>query len=98
MSIDRRGFLGGTAAATLLGVTGARSATAATSPGHHRRVRLGLNYTPSRSWWYTWSDWNTASINADLADIRALGMDHIRIMGIWPELQPNQTFIRGEML
>jgi len=100
MSIDRRGFLGGTAAATLLGVTGTTGAPGSATPSlsRHRRVRLGLNYTPSRSWWYTWSDWNTASINADLADIRALGMDHIRIMGIWPELQPNQTFIRGEML
>ncbi|HEY0804534.1 MAG TPA: twin-arginine translocation signal domain-containing protein [Pseudonocardiaceae bacterium] len=92
MPIDRRKFLGGTAAATVFGATGLPSVN------RQRRVRLGLNYTPSRSWWYTWSDWDTASIDADLADIRALGMDHIRIMGLWPELQPNQAFVRGEMV
>ncbi|HTJ68943.1 MAG TPA: hypothetical protein VL551_15520 [Actinospica sp.] len=72
----------------------------ALADAHHRgrRVRLGLNYTPSRSWWYTWTDWDTASIDADLADIQALGMDHIRIMAMWPELQPNTTHVNGEMV
>jgi hypothetical protein len=97
VAIGRRGFLGGSAAAALLGM--ASTAEAATSPaGRHRRVRLGLNYTPSKHWWYSWTDWDTSSISADLADIRALGMDHIRIMALWPELQPNRTYVRGEMV
>jgi hypothetical protein len=93
MSIGRRTFLGGTAAAAVLGTAGTANARQV-----NRRVRLGLNYTPSKNWWYTWSDWDTASIGADLADIRALGMDHIRIMGLWPELQPNRTYVRAEMV
>src|SRR5919197_612460 len=93
----RRSFLGGAAAATL-GVTGTANAESAASqsrdlPNRSRRVRFGLNYTPSRSWWYCWSDWDARSIRADLADIAALGMDHIRIMALWPELQPNATFV-----
>jgi hypothetical protein len=97
--IDRRTLLGGAAAAGLLGMASGTTAAAAPMPaGRHRRVRLGLNYTPSRHWWYSWSDWNTSSIRADLADIRALGMDHIRIMALWPELQPNRGYVRGEMV
>jgi hypothetical protein len=94
----RRQFLG---AATLLGATAALPATAAADArpdGRSRRVRFGLNYTPSKNWWYCWSDWDADSIRADLADIRALGMDHIRIMALWPELQPNAAFVRGEMV
>ena len=103
--IGRRRFLGGAAAAAVLGPTGAATAHAAPAPAApaalarpNRRVRLGLNYTPSKNWWYTWSDWDTQSIRADLADIAALGMDHIRIMAMWPDLQPNTTYVRGEQL
>lgn len=105
--IDRRKFLGSAAAAavatagvTAAGAGPASASTAAAPSAHHpdRRVRLGLNYTPSRSWWYTWSDWDASSIEADLADIQNLGMDHIRIMGLWPELQPNTTHVNGEMV
>jgi hypothetical protein len=109
--LTRRGFLGGSAAAGLLGMTSGATASAATgtpaaapdastagSGGADRRVRFGLNYTPSKNWWYCWSDWDPASIRADLADISRLGMDHIRIMALWPELQPNATFIRPAVL
>jgi hypothetical protein len=107
--IERRTLLGSAAAAAVVTAAGAGPAnastgtsagTAAPAPDHRRgrRVRLGLNYTPSRSWWYSWSDWDAASIKADLADIEALGMDHIRIMGIWPELQPNAAHVNGEMV
>src|SRR5262249_17921945 len=94
---DRRSFLGGTAAAALIGMTGA--ATAQAEPAkQQRKVRFGLNYTPSKSWWYCWSNWDANSIRADLADIKALGMDHIRIMAMWPDLQPNATFVRAEQV
>ena len=103
LGIDRRTFLGSAAAAAAVSTAAAGPASAATtapSPARHRdrRVRLGLNYTPSRSWWYSWTDWDTASIDADLADIEALGMDHIRVMGIWPQLQPNATHVNDEMV
>ncbi|HEV2372971.1 MAG TPA: cellulase family glycosylhydrolase [Streptosporangiaceae bacterium] len=106
-SLGRRGFLGSVAAASVLGVSepshatpvGARaplskSAAASGPRAPQRAVRFGLNYTPSKNWWYSWTDWDAASINQDLADIASIGMDHIRIMMLWPELQPNSTYIR----
>ncbi|GAA1841544.1 hypothetical protein [Actinomadura bangladeshensis] len=57
-----------------------------------------MNYVPSKNWWFSWSDWDRRSIAADLDDIASLGMDHIRIMLIWSELQPNATYVRGELL
>ena len=108
---SRRTFLGGAAAGLLAaGIAGgsAGAAQAATSPGpagtapaqgryRNRRVRFGLNYTPSKNWWYSWADWDTSSIQRDLANISSIGMDHIRIMLIWPDLQPNAAYVRAEM-
>ncbi len=55
------------------------------------RHRFGLNYTPTRSWWYCWNDFNADSIAADLDAIAKIGADHIRIMLIWPYFQPNPS-------
>ncbi|TDD61015.1 hypothetical protein E1293_45280 [Actinomadura darangshiensis] len=102
-SIDRRKFFGVTAgaaaASALLNSTAARADAAVPTGRHrHRRVRFGVNYVPSENWWFSWSDWDRRSIAADLDDIASLGMDHIRIMLIWSELQPNATYVRGELL
>lgn len=56
-------------------------------------VRIGLNYTPSRQWYYCWNDWDLDSIREDLHAIAALGADHIRVQLIWPYFQPNPTFV-----
>jgi endo-1,4-beta-mannosidase len=56
-------------------------------------VRFGVNYVPSRNWWYSWVDWDAASISDDLQAIAALGMDHIRIHCLWPIFQPNPNRI-----
>src|SRR5579862_7915580 len=47
------------------------------------RHRFGVNYTPSRNWWFCWNDWNADSIKRDLDAIAALGADHMRLMLIW---------------
>jgi hypothetical protein len=109
--LARRTFLGAAGAAAAGAVLGpAAAAGAAPLPrsgtelgvGHHRRhnrrVRFGVNYVPSKNWWFSWGDWDRHSIAADLHDIASLGMDHIRIMLIWPELQPNTTYVRAEYL
>ena len=46
--------------------------------------RFGVNYTPSRNWWFCWNDWDAASIERDLDAIAGLGADHLRIMLVWP--------------
>jgi hypothetical protein len=53
------------------------------------RHRFGINYTPSRNWWYCWNDWDADPIKSDLDAIAALGADHLRIFIIWPYFQPN---------
>lgn len=56
-------------------------------------VRFGVNYIPSRGWWYSWLDWHPTAIADDLHAIAALGMDHIRIHCLWPLFQPNPGHI-----
>ncbi|MGA3264473.1 MAG: cellulase family glycosylhydrolase [Terracidiphilus sp.] len=57
------------------------------------RHRFGVNYTPSRNWWFCWNDWNIDPIKRDLDAIAALGADHLRILLIWPYFQPNLTWV-----
>ena len=91
MQMRRSQFVGGLAAAF--------AASRAPSPGaqrHGRRVRFGANYVPSRKWWYVWNDWDAGGIRADLRDIAALGMDHIRIQLLWPAFQPNTRAVSAQ--
>jgi Cellulase (glycosyl hydrolase family 5) len=105
-SVKRRTFLGAVGAGAAVAGLGTASAEARPvgrpqrpGRGHrHRRVRFGVNYVPTKNWWFSWADWDRHSIAADLDDIAALGMDHIRIMLIWSELQPNATYVREEQL
>ena len=57
------------------------------------RHRFGVNYVPSRNWYYSYNDWDVDSICYDLDAVAALGADHIRLMVIWPWFQPNPTFL-----
>ncbi|MEV6966986.1 hypothetical protein AB0M47_17915 [Hamadaea sp. NPDC051192] len=61
-------------------------------------VRYGVNYLPSRDWWYAWVDWNDADIARDLDVIAGLGFDHIRIQCLWPLFQPNPAHISPVLL
>lgn len=58
-----------------------------------RQVRFGVNYVPSRNWWYCWSDWDKNAIEEDLKAIAGIGMDHIRIHCLWPVFQPNPGYV-----
>ncbi|MER6524228.1 glycosyl hydrolase [Streptomyces sp. NPDC001508] len=60
--------------------------------------RFGVNYVPSRGWWYSWLDWEPAAVATDLCAIAGLGMDHIRIHCIWPVFQPNPGRISSTAL
>ncbi|MEE6257762.1 glycoside hydrolase 5 family protein [Plantactinospora sonchi] len=61
-------------------------------------VRYGVNYLPSRDWWYAWVDWNEADLARDLDVIAGLGFDHIRIQCLWPLFQPNPAYVSPAML
>lgn len=60
--------------------------------------RYGVNYVPSRNWWYCWLDWDRRSIKEDLAAIKSLGMDHIRVFCLWPVFQPNAAYVSLQAL
>jgi endo-1,4-beta-mannosidase len=57
---------------------------------HHR---FGVNYTPSKNWWFCWNEWDADPIRRDLDGIAALGADHLRILLIWPYFQPNPIWV-----
>lgn len=57
------------------------------------RHRFGLNYTPSRNWWFCWNDWDPDPVRRDLDAIAAVGADHLRILLIWPFFQPNPMWV-----
>lgn len=57
------------------------------------KIRFGVNYTPSRKWWYSWNDFEKDEIARDLEAISRMGADHIRIMMIWPAFHPNRRWV-----
>lgn len=54
-----------------------------------KRIRFGVNYVPSKNWYYCWNVWRPEEIAADLDAIAKMGVDHLRVMLIWPWFQPN---------
>lgn len=95
--IGRRTLLGGAilAGAAALAAPGQASAAEAASPGgpQRRGMRFGVDYVPSKNWWYSWMEWDPRSISDDLRAIADLGFDHIRIQLIWPVFQPDPTVV-----
>ncbi len=91
-STTRAQFIAGASGAALAAGLPAAGATRAS----RRRVRFGVNYVPTKNWWYSWGDWDRDSIRRDLADIAALEADHIRIQLLWPVFQPNAAAVRSE--
>lgn len=96
--MNRRQFLSASAAAA--GAAAVRTsglpAQAASGPAlmlDPMRHRFGANYTPSRNWWFCWNDWDADPIRRDLDAIAALGVDHLRVLLIWPYFQPNLTYV-----
>jgi endo-1,4-beta-mannosidase len=62
------------------------------------RHRFGVNYVPSRKWYYCWNDWHAEDIARDFDRIAEVGADHIRIMLVWPWFQPNQAVVSSAHL
>lgn len=60
--------------------------------------RFGMNYVPSKKWYYCWNDWDAGEIAADFDAIASLGADHLRVMLVWPWFQPNPGCVSGAHL
>ncbi|MGA8493732.1 MAG: hypothetical protein WB711_25155 [Terriglobales bacterium] len=106
--MNRRRFISGGLRAAVAGSVGARlfalehppiihnppTFAAAPSTRHQLdRHRFGVNYTPSKNWWFCWNEWDADPIKRDLDAIASLGADHLRILLIWPYFQPNPKWI-----
>ncbi|WP_410813409.1 glycoside hydrolase 5 family protein [Micromonospora sp. 067-2] len=61
-------------------------------------MRFGVNYIPSRNWLYSWTDWDPGAVAADLAAVRSLGFDHVRLHLLWSLFQPNPTLVSPVLL
>lgn len=57
------------------------------------RHRFGVDYTPSKNWYYCWNDFDPDAIARDFDAIAALGADHLRVMLLWPDFQPNPRWV-----
>ncbi|MET0304283.1 MAG: glycosyl hydrolase [Microbacteriaceae bacterium] len=61
-------------------------------------LRFGANHTPSGDWFYDWMRPDHERRRRDFAALAELGLDHVRILPLWPVLQPNRTLIRQDAL
>jgi hypothetical protein len=86
----RRGFLAGS-----LGAIAALSAVGQERPA---ALRFGVNYVPSKNWWFCWEDWDSLAIADDLRAVADLGLDHVRIQCLWPMIQPGPSYISQVVL
>jgi hypothetical protein len=102
--MNRRGFCalaGATAASLAAGPAAALlpKQSERKPPGRDlTRHRFGVNYTPSRDWWFCWNDWHPEAMQRDLDGIAGLGADHLRILLIWPYFQPNPRWVSPLLL
>lgn len=55
--------------------------------------RFGLNYVPSKRWYYCWNDFDPDEIAEDLDAVAACGADHIRLMTIWSYFHPDPDWV-----
>ena len=97
--MNRRSFLVGAVSAGVLATRPSLLKSAIANPAagwsnlDPARHRFGVNYTPSHNWWFCWNDWSPDPMRRDLDAIAALGVDHMRLLLIWPYFQPNPKWV-----
>ena len=77
---------------------GHREPPVAASEDRFLRHRFGVNYVPSRNWYYCYNDWDASAIARDFDRIAEIGADHMRVMVIWPWFQPNPVCVSARHL
>ncbi len=100
--MDRRKFLKSASVLATVAAIGELPGVAAETvvPGANplMRHRFGVNYVPSRNWYYCYNDWDASAIARDFDRIAEIGADHLRVMVIWPWFQPNPTYVSAAHL
>ena len=59
---------------------------------------VGANYWPSKQGVHVWQEWNPRDIDREFRQMRALGLDTIRMFFVWQDFQPIKEIrgVRGE--
>ncbi|MCX6998164.1 MAG: hypothetical protein NTV49_14045, partial [Kiritimatiellaeota bacterium] len=110
-NMNRRDFLGAGLGA-MLGAPWLRAQAGGPSNAHLKddgknkqtilktpwRHRFGVNYTPTKNWFFFWNDFDADAVARDLDAMASLGMDHLRIFALWPHFQPKRTLVSPEHL
>lgn len=68
------------------------------SSGRETKYRFGVNYVPSRNWFYSWQKLNFDDVKRDFEAISTLGVDHIRMHLRWDLFQLNGKYVAEDML
>ena len=63
-----------------------------------KELNFGVNYTPSKNWFYSWLNIDLHSIDDDFAAISNIGCNHIRLHLIWQFFQPNANYVEPKLL
>lgn len=61
-------------------------------------LKFGVNYVPSKDWFFSWQNFNYGAVDEDLAAIASLGADHIRMHLRWDLFHPNNYFVSMPLL
>lgn len=61
-------------------------------------MRFGVNYVPSRNWFYFWQHPCITDVDEDFCAIHELGFDHIRMHLRWDLFQPNAAVVPEYLL
>ncbi len=101
--MKRREFFNSSALLAATGALALSSGLSADSPAAGQddrllRHRFGVNYVPSRSWYYCYNDWHPPDIESDFDRIAEIGADHVRVMVVWPWFQPNAAVVSAAHL
>ena len=59
---------------------------------YEEKMKFGVNYVPSKGWFYSWVESDVSTTREDFAAIKNIGFDHIRIHLRWDLFQPNPAY------
>lgn len=77
------------------GLTKARFGELSSRQG--QSMEYGVNYIPSKNWYYFWQEFDGREVEADFCAIEQLGAKHIRLQLRWDLFQPSASFVSPVM-
>lgn len=63
-----------------------------------KELKFGANYVPSKSWFYSWVDFEKSNVEEDFCALKEMGLDHLRVHLRWDLFQPAPAYVPRSML